>query len=188
MGPPRKKREKHEGFPGERHVVRSQADRFWWQSSNRCSEHCCRPMRDFILEPAGISVRGRRAVRKRFSFTAPAAAWLQCEIGGRRHEVSEDQLLVIPRIGRPMLMARRGGTLDDSLVSRHRRRYVPYYLEKLGVTEQKPVVRLGGDVQLFSLFREMCSRSARTWLHFDASDLRGAFADSFDGRYSAAQG
>ncbi len=32
---------------------------------------------------------------------------------------------------------------------------VPFYLERLGVTEAKPVVPLGGDVQLFSLFEDV---------------------------------
>jgi hypothetical protein len=32
---------------------------------------------------------------------------------------------------------------------------VPFYLEHLGVTKEKPVVPLGGDVQLFSLFEDV---------------------------------
>ena len=32
---------------------------------------------------------------------------------------------------------------------------MPFYLERLGVTNQKPVVSLGGDVQLFSLFEDV---------------------------------
>ncbi len=32
---------------------------------------------------------------------------------------------------------------------------MPVYLEMLGVTTEKPVVLLGGDVQLFTLFEEV---------------------------------
>ncbi len=77
-----------------------------------------------------------------------------CEIGGRRHPIGKDQLLVI-NADTPHAY----GTVANSpwtiywfhVVGSN----VPIYLEQLGVSDEKPVVSLGGDVQLLSLFEDV---------------------------------
>jgi AraC-like DNA-binding protein len=75
-------------------------------------------------------------------------------MAGHRHEVAEDQLLVIPPSTAHIYGAakKQPWTIHwfHAVGSN-----VPFYLEKLEVTEDKPVVRLGGDVQLFSLFEDV---------------------------------
>ena len=152
MVPPRKKREKHEGFPGERLVVVPRPI---------VSVAIKQPLlRTLLPTDAGFYPRASRhqCTREKgcpeavFIYCARGDGW--CEIGGRRHEVREDQLLVIP----PSTPHVYGAAKKEPWTIHWFHAIgtnVPYYLEKLEVTEQKPVVRLGGDVQLFSLFEDV---------------------------------
>jgi AraC family transcriptional regulator of arabinose operon len=84
-----------------------------------------------------------------FIYCAEGDGW--CEIAGSRHEIGKNQLLVInARI--PHIY----GASEKKPWTIHwfhaAGANVPFYLERLGVTDQRPVVSLGGDVQLFSLF------------------------------------
>lgn len=152
MNPPRKKREKHEGFPGERLVVVPRPI---------VSAAIRQPLlRTLLPTDAGFYPRASRhqCTREKgcpeavFIYCARGGGW--CEIGSRRHEVREDQLLVIP----PSTPHVYGAAKKEPWTIHWFHAIgtnVPYYLEKLEVTEQKPVVRLGGDVQLFSLFEDV---------------------------------
>lgn len=152
MEPSKEKREKHEGFPGERLVVVPRPI---------VSAAIRQPLlRTLLPTDAGFYPRASRhqCTREKgcpeaiFIYCARGEGW--CEIGGRRHEVGEDQLLVIPASTPHVYGA---GRKDPWTIHWFHAigTNVPYYLEKLGVTEQKPVVRLGGDVQLFSLFEDV---------------------------------
>lgn len=149
---PKKKREKHEGFPGERLVVVPRPI---------VSVAIKQPLlRTLLPTDAGFYPRASRhqCTREKgcpeavFIYCARGGGW--CDIGGRRHEVSEDQLLVIPASTPHVYGAARKEPWTIHWFHAIGTN-VPYYLEKLGVTEQKPVVRLGGDVQLFSLFEDV---------------------------------
>jgi AraC family transcriptional regulator of arabinose operon len=101
---------------------------------------------------------GHKCTRERgcpeavFIYCARGSGW--CEIAGHRHEVAMDQLLVIPA-GIPHAY----GAAKKEPWTIHwfhaMGTNVPIYLDKLGVKAEKPVVRLGSDVQLFSLFEEV---------------------------------
>jgi AraC-like DNA-binding protein len=147
-----KPREKHEGFPGQRLVV------------------VPRPMVAVALEQpllkhllptdAGFYPRahGHKCTRPKgcpeavFIYCARGNGW--CEVLGRKHEVTKDQLLVVPA-GTPHVY---GAAKKDPWTIHWFHAVgsnVPVYLEKLEVTPEKPVVPLGGDVQLFSLFEDV---------------------------------
>ncbi|HVU27213.1 MAG TPA: AraC family transcriptional regulator [Verrucomicrobiae bacterium] len=144
--------EKHEGFAGQRLVV------------------VPRPVLDTALQypllkhllptDAGFypKARGHTCVRKSgcpetiFIYCAEGHGW--CEIAEQRHEINKNQLLVI-NVGVPHVY----GAAKKSPWTIHWFHAVgsnvPFYLEQLGVTNGKPVVSLGGDVQLFSLFEDL---------------------------------
>ena len=101
---------------------------------------------------------GHKCTRERgcpeavFIYCARGNGW--CEIAGRRHEVAKDQLVVIP-VNTPHAY---GAAKKEPWTIHWFHAIgtnVPFYLEKLEVKPEKPVVRLGGDVQLFSLFEEV---------------------------------
>lgn len=73
---------------------------------------------------------------------------------GKTHPVTQDQLLVIPAS-----TPHAYGANKEKPWTIHWFHAVgtnvPFYLERLGVTRDKPVVPLGGDVQLFSLFEDV---------------------------------
>jgi AraC-like DNA-binding protein len=75
-------------------------------------------------------------------------------MAGQTHAVAKDQLLVIPA-GAPHVY----GAAKQEPWTIHwfhaMGTNVPFYLERLGVTREKPVVGLGGDVRLFSLFEDV---------------------------------
>ena len=147
-----RKQEKHEGFPGERLVVVPRPV---------VSIAIRQPLLTNLLPTdAGFYPRasGHKCTRERgcpeavFIYCARGAGW--CEIAGRRHEVIEDQLLVIPPSTPHVYGAAK--KVPWTIHWFHAvGANVPFYLEKLEVSEQKPVVRLGGDVQLFSLFEDV---------------------------------
>jgi AraC-like DNA-binding protein len=87
-----------------------------------------------------------------FIYCADGHGW--CEISGLRHEITKNQLLVInasmPHVYGADKM--KPWTIHWFHAAGTN---VPFYLERLGVTDQKPIVSLGGDVQLFSLFEDV---------------------------------
>src|SRR5450756_45366 len=87
-----------------------------------------------------------------FIYSTEGNGW--CELAGQRHEVSKNQLLAI-NANIPHAYGAdkdRPWTIQwfHALGSN-----LPHYLEQLGVSNQAPVVSLGGDVQLFSLFDDL---------------------------------
>ena len=152
MEQPPRKRDKHEGFPGERLVVVPRPV---------VSVAVRQPLLKHLLPTdAGFYPRahGHKCTREIgcpeavFIYCARGNGW--CEMAGRRHEVTQDQLLVIP----PSTPHIYGAAKKEPWTIHWFHAVgsnVPFYLEKLEVTEEKPVVRLGGDVQLFSLFEDV---------------------------------
>ncbi len=145
-------REKLEGFAGQRLVV---VPRPLLATALKS------PLLQHLLPTdAGYypKAKGHTCVRERgcpevvFIYCADGNGW--CEIAGRKHEVAKNQLLII-KAGTPHVY----GAAKKSPWTIHWFHAVgsnvPVYLEKLGVTVEKPVVLLGGDVQLFSLFEEV---------------------------------
>lgn len=99
-----------------------------------------------------VCVRERGCPEAIFIYCAEGTGW--CEIAGQRHQVSRNQLLVIPASTPHVYGA--GKKIPWTIHWFHAvGSNVPIYLERLGVTAKKPVVPLGGDVQLFSLFEEV---------------------------------
>ncbi len=99
--------------------------------------------------PGATNARGNGAVRRQFSSIVPGL-----EIAGRRHEVAGDQLLVrtCRHTARLWRVKKEPWTIHwFHAIGTN----VPFYLEKLEVKPEKPVVQLGGDVQLFSLFEDV---------------------------------
>lgn len=102
--------------------------------------------------------QGHRCARERgcpevvFIYCADGEGW--CEIAGRRHSVKKNQLLVI-NAHTPHVY----GAAKESPWTIHWFHavgsHVPFYLERLEVTNEEPIVTLGGDVQLYSLFEEV---------------------------------
>lgn len=117
-------------------------------------------LRPLVPTDAGYYPRaeGHTCVRKNgcpeciFIYCAEGGGW--CEIAGRRHEVARHQLLVIPA-GTPHIY----GASRDKPWTIHwfhaAGSNLPCYLERLGVSTAQPVVSLGGDPQLFSLFEDL---------------------------------
>jgi AraC-like DNA-binding protein len=147
-----RKRDKPEGFPGERLVVVPRPV---------VSVAVRQPLLKHLLPTdAGFYPRahGHKCTRERgcpeavFIYCARGKGW--CEMAGRRHEVAEDQLLVIP----PSTPHIYGAAKKEPWTIHWFHAVgsnVPFYLEQLEVSEDEPVVRLGGDVQLFSLFEDV---------------------------------
>jgi AraC family transcriptional regulator, arabinose operon regulatory protein len=147
-----KPREKHEGFPGQRLVV---VPRPVVAVARQ------QPLLKHLLPTdAGFYPRasGHKCTREKgcpeavFIYCAGGAGW--CQIAGRTHEVTKDQLLVIPANTPHMYGASKGDPWSihwfHAIGSN-----VPFYLGALNVTLGKPVVPLGGDVRLFSLFEDV---------------------------------
>jgi AraC family transcriptional regulator, arabinose operon regulatory protein len=147
-----RRRDKPEGFAGERLVVVPRPV---------VSVALRQPLLKHLLPTdAGFypKAHGHKCTREKgcpeavFIYCARGGGW--CEIAGRRREVDEDELLVIPPATPHVYGAAK--KLPWTIHWFHAvGSNVPYYLEKLEVTELKPVVRLGGDVQLFSLFEDV---------------------------------
>jgi AraC family transcriptional regulator of arabinose operon len=145
-------REKLEGFHGQRLVVLPRP------IMATALRHPL--LKQLLPTDAGYypKARGHVCVRERgcpediFIYCAEGAGW--CEIAGRRHEIGKDQLLVIPASCPHVYGAskKKPWTIHWFHVVGSN---LPFYLENLQVTREKPVVPLGGDVQLFSLFEEV---------------------------------
>lgn len=145
-------REKHDGFVGQRLVVVPRPV---------VSAALKSPLLKTLLPTdAGYypRARGHACVRERgcpeviFIYCAEGRGW--CEIAGRKHAVSKNQLLVINSGSPHMYVA-----AEDAPWTIHWFHTVgtnvPTYLKQLEVSDEKPVVPLGGDVQLLSLFEEV---------------------------------
>src|SRR5580658_3944871 len=148
MKPP----EKQEGFEGQRLVV---VPRPILASSLRDPL-----LKQLLPTDAGYypKAQGHACVREKgcpeviFIYCAEGAGW--CELSGKTHPVAKDQLLVIPAS-----TPHAYGASPEKPWTIHWFHAVgtnvPFYLQRLGVTRDKPVVPLGGDVQLFSLFEDV---------------------------------
>jgi len=147
-----KRREKHEGFAGQRLVVVPR--------SIVASALQDPLLKQLLPTDAGYypKAKGHTCVREKgcpeviFIYCAEGTGW--CEMLGKTHPVTENQLLVIPAS-----TPHAYGANKEKPWSIHWFHAVgtnvPFYLERLGVTRDKPVVPLGGDVQLFSLLEEV---------------------------------
>jgi AraC family transcriptional regulator of arabinose operon len=145
-------REKHEGFAGQRLVVLPRpvlATALQYPL-----------LKQLLPTDAGYypKARGHTCVREKgcpeviFIYCAEGSGW--CEIAGRKHEVTKNQLLVMP-VSTPHVYG-AGKKAPWTIYWFHAVGLnVPIYLERLGVTKENPVVPLGGDVQLFSLFEDV---------------------------------
>jgi AraC family transcriptional regulator of arabinose operon len=145
-------REKPEGFVGQRLVVLPRPILATALSNPL--------LKSLIPTDAGYypKARGHTCVREKgcpeaiFIYCAEGTGW--CEIANRRHEVSKNQLLVVPAFTPHAYGA--GKKLPWTIHWFHAvGSNVPIYLEKLAVSQARPVVPLGGDVHLFSLFEDV---------------------------------
>ena len=145
-------REKQEGFVGQRLVVLP------------------RPILATALQYALLThllptdagyypkAKGHTCVRERgcpeviFIYCAEGKGW--CEISGQFHDVMKNELLVVPA-GTPHVYGAAKKTPWTIHWFHAVGTNVPFYLERLGVSKDKPVIPLGGDVQLFSLFEDV---------------------------------
>ena len=87
-----------------------------------------------------------------FIYCVKGAGW--CEMQGLRHRVEEGDLLVAP----PLVPHSYGADERNPWSIRWFHAMganVPAYLEELGVSAAKPVVRIGEDVQAIALFEEI---------------------------------
>jgi AraC family transcriptional regulator, arabinose operon regulatory protein len=117
-------------------------------------------LRNLLPTDAGYypKATGHECARERgcpeviFIYCSEGEGW--CEMAGHRHQVGKNQLLVI-NTGTPHVY----GADDDSPWTIHWFHAVganmPHYLERLGVTNEQPIVAFGGDVQLYFLFEDL---------------------------------
>lgn len=144
--------EKHEGFSGQRLVVVPRPV---------LSIAMSQPLlRSLLPSDAGYypKARGHQCTREKgcpetvFIYCARGNGW--CRMAGATHEIHENQLLVIPA-GTPHVYGSSENEPWTIYWFHAIGVNVPIYLEKLAVSREKPVVPLGGDVRLFSLFEEV---------------------------------
>src|SRR5258707_11733994 len=145
-------REKQDGFAGQRLVVVPRPV---------LTTALQQPLlRHLLPTDAGYypKARGHICVRKNgcpetiFIYCAEGNGW--CEIAGRRHEETQNQLLVVPASAPHVYGAakRNPWTIHwFHAVGAN----VPLYLDRLGVSRAEPVVSLTGGVLLLSLFEEV---------------------------------
>jgi AraC-like DNA-binding protein len=147
-----KRREKHDGFAGQRLVVVPRPV-LATAMQHPLLKHLLPTDAGFYPRAAGhVCVRERGCPEVIFIYCAEGSGW--CEISARRHEITKNQLLII-----------NAGTPHVYGASKHLPwtihwfhavgSNVPFYLERLAVTDQKPIASLGGDVHLFSLFEDV---------------------------------
>jgi len=145
-------REKQEGFAGQRLVVLPRPILV-----KALQYPLLRPL---LPTDAGYypKAQGHVCVRERgcpeaiFIYCANGSGW--CELAGRRHQVDQNELLVVPAATPHVYGAakKHPWTIHwfHAVGSN-----LPFYLERLGVSTAKPVVPLGGDVHLFTLFEDV---------------------------------
>src|SRR5882672_8376962 len=136
-------REKHEGFKGQRIVVVPRPI---------LATALLDPLlRNLAPTDAGYypKAKGHTCARERgcpeaiFIYCADGSGW--CELSGRRHDVASNQLLVIPAFA-PHVYGAAKKTPWTIHWFRAVGSNVPFYLERLGVTEAKPVVPHGRGI------------------------------------------
>jgi AraC-like DNA-binding protein len=147
-----KTREKPEGFVGQRLVVVPRPI-LATAIKTPLLQHLLPTDAGYYPKAEGhVCVRPKGCPEVIFIYCAQGNGW--CEIAGRRHQISQNQLLVINAF-----TPHQYGADKNSPWTIHWFHAVgsnvPVYLDKLGVTKEKSVVPLGGDVQLFSLFEEV---------------------------------
>ena len=145
-------RQKPEGFAGQRLVVVPRPI---------LTTALQNPLIQFLMPTdAGFypKAKGHTCARERgcpetiFIYCSEGNGW--CEIAGRMHEIARNQLLVLPASIPHVYGA---GKKDPwtiywfHAVGTH----LPIYLQMLGATADNPVIPLGGDVQLLSLFEDV---------------------------------
>jgi len=102
--------------------------------------------------------RGHTCARERgcpeviFIYCAKGNGW--CEIADNRHEIAKNQLLVIKASTPHVYGAARKMPWSIHWVHAAGAN-VPHYLDRLAISQEKPVVSLGGDVPLLSLFEDV---------------------------------
>lgn len=145
-------REKHEGFAGQRIVVVPRPI-----LATAVQDPL---LRNLLPTDAGYypKARGHTCAREEgcpetiFIFCAEGKGW--CEMAGRRHEVTENQLLVVTASAPHVY-----GAAKQNPWTIHWFHAVganmPLYLNRLGVSKSEPVVSLTGGVLLLSLFEEV---------------------------------
>lgn len=151
-------RQKPEGFAGQRLVVVPRP------VLATASQHPL--LKPLLPTDAGYypKAQGHACVRERgcpeviFIYCAEGRGW--CEIAGKTHEISRNQLLIVPA-STPHVY----GANEQKPWTIHWFHAVgsnlPFYLERLGVTLDQPVVPLGGGVQLLSLFEDVLEELER---------------------------
>lgn len=145
-------REKREGFAGQRLVV---VPRPILSTASKSPL-----LRHLLPTDAGYypKARGHTCVREKgcpevvFIYCAEGNGW--CEIAGYRYAITKNQLLVI-NAGTPHVYGAEKRSPWTIHWFHAVGENVPVYLEQLEVSAAKPVVPLGGDVQVFSLFEEV---------------------------------
>jgi AraC-like DNA-binding protein len=145
-------REKHEGFAGQRLVVLPRPILVTALQNPL--------LKQLLPTDAGYypKASGHTCARQHgcseviFIYCAEGNGW--CEIAGRKHEVTKNQLLVLP-VSTPHVYGARKKTPWTIYWFHAVGLNVPVYLERLGVVKENPVVSLGGDVQLLSLFEDV---------------------------------
>jgi len=145
-------RQKHEGFKGQRIVVVPRP------ILQRVAEDPL--LKNLLPTDAGYypKAQGHTCAREYgapetiFIYCAEGGGW--CEIAQRRHDVAANQLLVVPANTPHAYGAAKGEPWTIHWFHAVGTN-VPLYLRRLGVTKEKPVVPLSGDIYLFSLFEEV---------------------------------
>jgi AraC-like DNA-binding protein len=147
-----KMRQKREGFKGQRILV---VPRPVLEQTSRDPL-----LKGLLATDAGyypkakghICAREEGAPETIFIYCAEGSGW--CEIGGHWHDVAANQLLVVPAFTPHVYGAAKN--IPWTIHWFHAvGTNMPFYLERLGVTKEKPVVSLANDVYLFSLFEEV---------------------------------
>jgi AraC family transcriptional regulator, arabinose operon regulatory protein len=145
-------REKHEGFAGQRLVVLPRPT-FGTALQNPLLKQLLPTDAGYYPKACGhICARENGCPEVIFIYCAEGKGW--CEIAGRKHEVAKNQLLVLP-VSTPHVYGACKKTPWTIYWFHAVGLNVPVYLGLLGVTKEKPVVSLGGDVQLLSLFEDV---------------------------------
>jgi len=143
--------EKGEGFPEQRIVVLPRGVVAKTQKAAL--------LRGLVPTDIGIFPRAAGHLRERragvdqaiFIYCTHGAGW--CEMRGQRHEVHAGELLVVPP-GEPHIYGadeRQPWTIPWFHLSGEE---VPFLLEELGVTAESPVLYVGEDPQMLSLFED----------------------------------
>jgi AraC-like DNA-binding protein len=147
-----KNHERQEGFAGQRLVVLPRPI-LATALQHPLLKHLLPTDAGYYPKASGhVCIREKGCPEVIFIYCAEGSGW--CEINGRRHEIGKNQLLVIPQSTPHIYGAARKNPWTIHWFHAAGSN-VPYYLEQLGVSLDKPVVSLGGDVQLFSLFEDL---------------------------------